>query len=1271
VAGSDLIGLGTIQDTGSTIVPPQTPETPDEPDDTVYALISGPDSVAEGSPATYTVTLVDMNGTPVTVSADTSVTVRFSNGTAEDGDYQYNDGATAVFTILNGSSSVSFPVTTVDDPMLELGETYSVAIDSVADTGEFESISASSSVTTTIVDNDTFSATNAVSDDDDVNENRDADTANDITHSGVISNVAPDVVLSIDDTVASGLTSNGEAIGYAWDAGSRTLTASSSSGTVFTVVLNGTNDGYLFTQMRAIDHAVIAGEAHSLDIPLTLLASDAGGNLITTAGMTVTVSDDAPTVTGAKVIVTANDGDYLETGFLTEATLSNDITGVSWNTAALPDLVFEGAPILYVDHGDGTLTGELADGTLIFRAIIDPSNVDADNHPQYTFELLNTLGRIGTMGTETAYTVISGGNIDYLELSFGGYLIDSMVATESGGITSTVNTNNNWIGIGGNWFDPGETLFMTFVDPSGAAGQVRGIDMVVEGQGGAPYTLNWTVTVAVDSSGNTVSYSGSVSGAGNGDMPFTVPLLNGALYFTNLEISDPSGQFRIAFTGFTSNNYFSDIPLDLAYTLTDADGDTADGLIDVTLDSAPAPALDYGVTITGIGNEAGDVTVYENDLPAGTSTDAAALTQVGSFDIIANDGIASVQVGGATLSLAQLQGLGSSPVTVDTPYGVLTLNGYTGSASGGTVNYSYTLQANVDNDSQAGATGDGFVESLSVTVTDADSDVATSSLNIGIIDDQPVAITQTIPVTVPQVDTNVLIILDLSTSMQGTNLLSAKAAISALLANYENLGDVRVQLVTFGTNASVQFASWTTVDSAVTTVNALSAPNSNYTNYDAAIEYAMRAFATSGRLDGANNVSYFLTDGAPTAWAGTSSGSLTNPNLLYGTTRTNMNINPASTDAGLEDNELGSNGMTWTQFLNANDVNSYAVGFGGATGAQAELAPIAYDGRGTGSDPSSNVLISPTVDALTSTLLSTVPQAYSGNLLTGLTPGAVGADGGFVSSVTVDGNTFTWTQSDVTPIVVTGSGGSTYTFNTTTHELTITTAAHGKFVVDLDTGAYGYTSPVAAVVETLGFTLTDNDGDSASGSVTLDVTLPSGAGILAVNSVKSLALPAGGDAIVTSESTLVGSEGDDNLLGGAGSDVLVGGEGNDTLTGLAGSDTFRWHLGDGGTAAAPAVDTVTDFDLKAQESGGDVLDLRDLLVGESHSGLDAGNLTDYLHFSYDSATSSTVVEVKSQGAAMTGPDQIITLSGVDLTTLGTSDQAIIQNLLASHKLITD
>lgn len=171
---------------------------------------------------------------------------------------------------------------------------------------------------------------------------------------------------------------------------------------------------------------------------------------------------------------------------------------------------------------------------------------------------------------------------------------------------------------------------------------------------------------------------------------------------------------------------------------------------------------------------------------------------------------------------------------------------------------------------------------------------------------------------------------------------------------------------------------------------------------------------------------------------------------------------------------------------------------------------------------------------------------------------------------------------------------------------------------------------------------------------------------------------------------LIGGQGKDTLNGGAGDDLIRGGAGHDQLTGGAGHDVFRWSLGDAGTAGTPARDVITDFDNTPH--GGDVLDLRDLLVGESHAantvalpasiGLNnaltitphEGNLANYLHFS--AVGGNTVVEISSTGgfASSYTPaavDQVITLTGLNLVGSFTSDHQVINDLLQRGKLVTD
>ena len=135
----------------------------------------------------------------------------------------------------------------------------------------------------------------------------------------------------------------------------------------------------------------------------------------------------------------------------------------------------------------------------------------------------------------------------------------------------------------------------------------------------------------------------------------------------------------------------------------------------------------------------------------------------------------------------------------------------------------------------------------------------------------------------------------------------------------------------------------------------------------------------------------------------------------------------------------------------------------------------------------------------------------------------------------------------------------------------------------------------------------------------------------------------------------------------SGSDNVIHDTAGDTvLTGGEGADVFQWTLAESG-----AHDTVTDFNMAAPSSGGDILNIQDLLPPES-----VGNLGSYLRFE-QSGEGGTLLKVSHEGS-FTGDAahdagvsyQSIDLQHVDLTSLGGSQQQIIDSLLASGKLIT-
>ncbi|NIB39681.1 retention module-containing protein, partial [Pseudomaricurvus alkylphenolicus] len=171
--GNDLVGVGTITDAGSETDDPETVNATD----TVYAVISGPATVTEGATTTnYTVSLIDASGNAVTVNSDTDVTVVFTNGSAEAGDY---DATSQTVTISSGSSSTTLTVDTHEDADFD-NETFTASIQSVEDTGQFEAIDTTNgadgqtpSQLTTIQDNDTAPTIRI----NDVTVNEDAGTA--------------------------------------------------------------------------------------------------------------------------------------------------------------------------------------------------------------------------------------------------------------------------------------------------------------------------------------------------------------------------------------------------------------------------------------------------------------------------------------------------------------------------------------------------------------------------------------------------------------------------------------------------------------------------------------------------------------------------------------------------------------------------------------------------------------------------------------------------------------------------------------------------------------------------------------------------------------------------------------------------------------------------------------------------------------------------------------------------------------------------------------
>ncbi|WP_242204413.1 MULTISPECIES: retention module-containing protein [unclassified Pseudomonas] len=474
------------------------------------------------------------------------------------------------------------------------------------------------------------------------------------------------------------------------------------------------------------------------------------------------------------------------------------------------------------------------------------------------------------------------------------------------------------------------------------------------------------------------------------------------------------------------------------YTIRDGDGDESTTTITINVaDSKLVASVDQDVTVY---EKALDLTKDGQDLAAGTVTGSDP-TNTGETATGTLVGAVTGGTGAITYTL-----VGSATGS----YGQIQLN------ADGT--YTYTLTSAPKTSPSANDGANTLSESFTYKATDALGNSTTSTLVVNIVDDVPKAVASDRSVAAVEIDSNILIVLDISGSMadaSGVPGLSrldlAKQAISALLDKYDDLGDVKVQLVTFSSSATDRTSVWVDVATAKTLLAGLNAGGG--TNYDAAVATMYNAFNTAGKLTGAQNVGYFFSDGKPTN----------------------------GQDIGTSDE------ATLKAFLDANNIKNYAIGLGSGV-SNANLDPLAYDGI---SHTNTNAVVVTDLNQLNSVLSGTVQGApVTGSLLG--EGGTFGADSGFIKSIVVDGTTYTYDpkalsgQGSLTP-----SGGTNHgTFNTANNTLSIATNNSGTLVINLDTGDYTYTSQkttAVVITENIGFTVSDNDGDLASSTLTVKV----------------------------------------------------------------------------------------------------------------------------------------------------------------------------------------
>ncbi|WP_312931061.1 retention module-containing protein [Pseudomonas sp.] len=169
------------------------------------------------------------------------------------------------------------------------------------------------------------------------------------------------------------------------------------------------------------------------------------------------------------------------------------------------------------------------------------------------------------------------------------------------------------------------------------------------------------------------------------------------------------------------------------------------------------PPTDHPVTLRGLDVGPAELVLDEANLAQGSASDAASLTQRGTFTVVAPDGVYTLSIGGLNVvSAGVVIGVGQSLIS---PLGnTLTITGY--NAQTGEVSYSYTLNGAEQHPDGGGR--NSLSEQFVVQVSDTDGDTASGTLDVLIRDDVPTAVN----------DLNATSATELHTQLTGNVLLN-------------------------------------------------------------------------------------------------------------------------------------------------------------------------------------------------------------------------------------------------------------------------------------------------------------------------------------------------------------------------------------------------------------------------------------------------------------------------------------------------------------------
>ena len=522
---------------------------------------------------------------------------------------------------------------------------------------------------------------------------------------------------------------------------------------LFTVEITNTATGAY--KVTLLDNVLHAGgpndEGTDATAAISYTITDADGSVAPTNALTITFDDDAPTLGNIPDGSTTNNpAAAVTTGAIpfvvgadspvTVGTITANVSGMTSGGRALVTNQAGNVLTAYADvNGNGSY--DAGTDTSVFTLTINPGAT------QYSFDLLAPLDG-DVVNTPISGASSFGAGPSALQVLTGG---GGNVAIVAGWTTTGAFNSNNWFtggatnpagltvgsinGSTGGWginnqnFNQGEFMRYDFGAPvddfDGPGGysppSVTLPEVSYANFGLTNFTAADTLRVVVHYTDGSFASQTVLGNVGTLNVQAPAGKFIDWVDIYGQTVGGGGGKISLIDAGVTTATVNETI--DFTVVLTDADGDRVNGDFSVTI-------ADSSVSITGLtpASNNGDVTLFENDLAAGSSPSAPALTQTGNFTISAPDGVANLTIHGVTVIANGV----FTAATIPTPLGN-TLNILSYNPANGQVSYSVTLTGAESHAAEQGA--NSLFENLNVSLTDSDGDSVSSTLSINIVDD--------------------------------------------------------------------------------------------------------------------------------------------------------------------------------------------------------------------------------------------------------------------------------------------------------------------------------------------------------------------------------------------------------------------------------------------------------------------------------------------------------------------------------------------------------